>query len=209
MLRRGAACGFTLVEVLVSLAIVGLLLALGLPALTTYSVNSKIRAAADNFSADLQSARTEAIRTNGNVALVLTSDAALSANVGSGNVNAAGPNWIVRAGTAAPYAWVAGRTLADLGATLALSGSVYVASPSPPVTSPLSSVNFTPLGGTNLAGTASFLFTAPGSGVCLPVPPATTPVGTLRCLRVQVTVGGQVRTCDRAVTTLGDSRTCS
>ena len=190
MLRRDAACGFTLIEVLVGLAIVGLLLALGLPSLSTYFANSKIRSAAANFSTDLQSARNEAIRTNGNVALILTSDAPVSGNAGTSNLSLTGPNWMVRSGSASPHTWVSGRTLAEAGATLALSGS-------------LSSVNFTSLGGTSLAGTASFDFSNPSAGLCVVAG------GPVRCLRVQVTVGGQVRLCDPAVATLGDARTCT
>jgi type IV fimbrial biogenesis protein FimT len=195
-LKRGAAGGFTLIEVLVGMAIVALLLALGLPSLSTYSANSKIRAAAANFSTDLQSARNEAIRTNGNVALILTSDAPVSGNAGTSNLSAAGPNWMLRSGAASSYTWVSGRTLAEAGATLALSGSV-------------SSVNFTSLGGATdpagvrLAVPASFDFSNPSAGLCVVAG------GPVRCLRVQVTGGGQVRQCDLAVATAGDSRNCS
>ena len=45
--------GFSLIELVVAIAIMGVIMSLGLPALTTYSRNLKLRAAAESFMACL------------------------------------------------------------------------------------------------------------------------------------------------------------
>lgn len=67
--------GFSLIEVIVAVAIMGVLLALGVPQLATYSRNVKIRAAAESFLAAAQTARSEAVRLNSRVELILTNSA--------------------------------------------------------------------------------------------------------------------------------------
>lgn len=66
--------GFTLIELLIAVAIMGVLLSMGLPALSTYSRNIKLRAAAETFLSGLQQARGEAVRLNSSVELILTND---------------------------------------------------------------------------------------------------------------------------------------
>ena len=199
MLRKSVHSGVTLIELLVGLAIVAILLALGLPSLSGYLANSKIRAAASNFSADMQFARAESIQRNGGVGLLLTSDAPTGANAATAAPSAAGPNWMVRwfnpnAASAVPptptYTMLTGKAAAEGATQVVLAG-------------PVSSVNFSSLGATDQAAMVSFDFSNPSSGACVAVG------GPMRCLRVQVTAGGQVRVCDPAVTTAGDSRTCS
>ncbi|SBT07542.1 hypothetical protein ACCAA_440044 [Candidatus Accumulibacter aalborgensis] len=67
--------GFSLLELLIAIAIMGVLLSLGLPALSTYSRNIKLRAAAESFFAGLQLARGEAVRLNASVELILANAA--------------------------------------------------------------------------------------------------------------------------------------
>lgn len=69
------AAGFSLVELVVALAIMGVLLSLGLPAFSAYSRNIKVRAAAESFMSGLQLARGEAVRLNTSVELILTNAA--------------------------------------------------------------------------------------------------------------------------------------
>ena len=199
MLTRRCTAGFSLIELMVGLVIMALLLGLGLPSLSSYLANNKIRATASNFSADLQFARAEAIRRNGNVGLVLTSDAPTAANANSATPSAAGPNWMVRLltpGAPATYSLLQGKSAAEGSTQVVVAGGV-------------SHLNFTGLVSSDLAATVSFDFSNPSGGACvLPVAPAVVG-GPMRCLRVQVTVGGQVRVCDPAVVTVGDARTCS
>jgi type IV fimbrial biogenesis protein FimT len=63
--------GFSLIEVLVVLLLVGLLLTLGLPAFSGWMQNLQVRSAADSIQNGLQVARAEAIRRNTLVSFTL------------------------------------------------------------------------------------------------------------------------------------------
>lgn len=63
--------GFSLVELMVVVAVIGFLLATGLPSFNTWIQNSKIRGAAEAVLSGLQSARSEAIRRNARVTFTL------------------------------------------------------------------------------------------------------------------------------------------
>jgi type IV fimbrial biogenesis protein FimT len=67
--------GFSLIELIIAVAIMGVLLGLGLPALSTYARNIKLRAAAESFLAAVSQARGEAVSLNANVELILTNSA--------------------------------------------------------------------------------------------------------------------------------------
>jgi len=238
--------GFSLVELVVVMAIMGVLFSLGLPAVSAYSRNIKLRAAAESFMAGLQLARGEAIRLNTNVELILTNDAPVadSGPAGSdypaleaealnnlGTLVAAGKqaanspqarasiaasptyNWMVRtlpvgggacgansAASQAAACWLlAGRRGAEgSGSGTDSASPILIVGPA--------SITFTSLGGASAA--ADFNFSSPAGGACVPIPPATTPVGTMRCLRVRVELGGRVKMCDPAATATGDTRSC-
>lgn len=64
MKPRRYGSGFSLVELLVTLAIAGVLLSLALPAFSSWMRNIKIRNQAESVLAGLQQARAEAVRSN-------------------------------------------------------------------------------------------------------------------------------------------------
>ncbi len=64
LMRRAAQSGMSLIEILISIAIVGIVFALGMPAYGTWIQNTQIRTAADSILAGLQVAKNEAIRRN-------------------------------------------------------------------------------------------------------------------------------------------------
>ncbi|HYS50631.1 MAG TPA: GspH/FimT family pseudopilin, partial [Burkholderiales bacterium] len=66
--------GFTIVEVLISLVVLGVLLALGTPGFVEWLQNQQIRAAAEATLNGLQVARGEAVRRNTPVRFQLVSD---------------------------------------------------------------------------------------------------------------------------------------
>lgn len=60
--RRGA--GFTLVELMVTIAVLAILLAIGIPAFASLIAANRLTSATNELVASLQTARTEAIRRN-------------------------------------------------------------------------------------------------------------------------------------------------
>lgn len=85
MLKPNRGYGFTLIEVMITLAIVGIVLMLGLPGIMEWMQNSQIRTTAESLQNGLQTARTEAVRRNTHVEFVLD-------NPG----NTGGTGWTVR-----------------------------------------------------------------------------------------------------------------
>ena len=67
--------GFTLVELMVALAVMGTLLAVGIPNMTTWVVANKARAASEFYAEGLSMARREAITRNAASRLVLSPNA--------------------------------------------------------------------------------------------------------------------------------------
>jgi type IV fimbrial biogenesis protein FimT len=188
--------GFTLIEVAITLVVLALVLMLGLPNLNTWVQNMQIRAAAESIHGGLQLARAEALRRNAAVRFQLVdtvgSDCALAAG---------GTNWIVSLAdptdacdvdpseTAAPFIMQkrSGAEGSPNAAVTATGGST---------------VAFNGLGRVTGAAITQIDITNPGGGACQ------TAAGPMRCLRITVANGGQVRMCDPAVTDNTDPRFC-
>jgi type IV fimbrial biogenesis protein FimT len=68
------ARGFSVLEVIVVVGIIGLLLSLGVPSFFTYTQNMQIRSAAEQITAGLQIAKNEAIRRNALIQLALSNN---------------------------------------------------------------------------------------------------------------------------------------
>lgn len=64
--------GFTLIELMVGIAVLAIALMLGIPSFADWIQNSQIRTASESISSGLQSARAEAIRRNTPVEFSLT-----------------------------------------------------------------------------------------------------------------------------------------
>ena len=198
MLDRMRGRGFSLVELMIGIAILGILMMFGVPAFSTYLQNSKLRSAAENFYVGMQMARAEAVRRNTQVQLVLTSDNAESGYANTTNLTTTGPNWMIRVPdpVTGVFTYVEGKSMFEG------SGQTQSGTPSVELSGTVSSVAFSGFGATTLGGTATFVFTNPGGGTCAAVG------GPMRCLNVVVSVGGQARMCDPAVTAAGDTRKC-
>ncbi len=192
LLRRG----FTLVELMIGLAIMALLLMMGVPAFSTFIQNSKLRSTAETFHAGIQTARAEAVKRNAQVQFILTDDAGDTTSAQTATASTTGRNWLVRVQdpTSLVYTFIEGKSAAE--------GSGQTSTPSVAVSGTVSSMTFTGLGGTTLGSAATFSFTNPAGGACQSAS------GPMRCLSVVVSVGGQARMCDPAVTTTGDTRKC-
>lgn len=78
------ASGFSMMEVMVVVAILGIVLAVAIPNFTSLINSNRLSAAANEFVASFQEARSEAIRLNRQVSLCRTAD---------GSSCASGTNW--------------------------------------------------------------------------------------------------------------------
>lgn len=205
MLIRPAR-GFTIIELMIGIALLGVLLVLAMPSFTQMLHNTKLRAGAESISNGLQLARSEALRRNQPVEFLLTDEEPIEDNAGGPNINATGPHWMVRINAGAGgFAFVEGRSGFE-GSGQASTTQVQIAAvvPSSPAAATAGTVTFNPVGRAELTADATFDVSNPSGGACK------TAGGDepMRCLRVVVTSGGRIRMCDPSVTAAGDTRAC-
>ncbi len=81
VLPKSQASGFTLIEMMVAVAIMGILAAVAFPSLQTMLRNSEVRNAAESVVNGLQRARAEAVSRNSNVDFVFGANSSWSVNV--------------------------------------------------------------------------------------------------------------------------------
>ena len=176
--RRRMSRGFTLVELAVAFALLGILLAAGLPSFTTWVNNSKIRTVADSIQSGVRRAQTEALRLNQGTVLSLTNDQPAA----NSNAVANGSNWSIQ--TIAQFdraaVFVAGGALASVASGVVVQGPVALCfnANGRLVDNPAS----TGVPGASCAASAKQFDISRPSGD--------------RPLRVLVAIGGQVRMCD-------------
>lgn len=198
----------SLIELMIGLAVLGILLGLGIPAFTTMLQNLQIRTAAEAIVSGMQTARNEAVRRNTSVRFQLVNSMDVDCDLVE-----TGPHWVVSRNdasskcNAAPITafsepndtslpQILQKRLAEDGtATLNATGAGVAAS----------TVVFNSLGRPATGGIDTVDVANPAGGNC---EHATTP-GKMRCMRIRVGTGGQIRMCDPKVTVTTDSRYCS
>lgn len=177
--------GFNLIEVLVTMAVLGILIALGAPSLAEWLQNQQIRAATEAIVNGMQVARGEAIRRNLPVQMVLEPPTS---------------GWTICAATVAPC----DSTTLTTDATLVIqsrspdegtsNANVTTTPADPAVTETPVAVTFSPLGSVvdNVSGTPRLgrVDVINTRNACI------ADGGPMRCLRVVVSGGGSVRMCD-------------
>ncbi len=201
--------GVTLIELMIGLVIMALVLFLGVPAFTTFLQNTQIRNAGATTLQGLDLARSEAVRLNTQVRFQLVSDFTASCTLSTTSLN-----WIVSladpSGACNQPAWGDNVTNTSILPTppatpfiietkSAKEGSANVAA-----TADASNVVFNGLGRVVGTGITQIDISNPAGGNCQN---ATTP-GPMRCLRIQVSTGGQAKLCDPKVTDTTDPRIC-
>ncbi|MEO6934009.1 MAG: GspH/FimT family pseudopilin [Collimonas sp.] len=176
--------GFSLIELMVTIAVAAILMGVAIPSFTTWIQNTKIRSTAETLQNGIRLAKIEAVRRSRLVDFRLTSlnpekDAITSAS---------GTNWYVQQHSAlldsdtsdANYnLYVQGSSVTAANVTVTLS----------PATSPgVATLTFNSLGRLENAGAAVY-------AVDIDIPK-----GSYRKLRVLVTQSGQIRMCDPQIT---------
>jgi type IV fimbrial biogenesis protein FimT len=189
--------GFTLIELMVTIAVLGLLMMVGLPSIAAWLQNTQIRTSAEATQAGLQLARAEALRRNASVRFQLvsslTSGCALSTS---------GTNWVV---SLADPTGACDVDPSDTVAPLIVQKRAGIEGSPNAVVAALggSSVVFSGLGRVLGAGAITQIdISNPAGGACQ------TASGPMRCLRLTVGSGGQVRMCDPTVADNTDPRFC-
>ena len=201
MLTRSASRGFTLVELMIAIVLLAILLAIGGPSFATWLQNSQVRTMSEALQNGAQLARAEAVRRNALVRFELTTtlDSACA-------LSTSGRNWVISMDGAAGSC--ASTNMADAAAPAAPrmiqarpSGD---GSPNAAVAASQSSIVFNGLGRVTPLPAADITMdiTNPSGGTCA------AGGGPMRCLRVVVTAGGQVRMCDPRWTAATNSEGC-
>jgi type IV fimbrial biogenesis protein FimT len=189
VLKR-ARLGFSLIELMIGLAIVTILLLLGVPAFQIFLQNTQIRNAAETTLAGITLARAEAVRRNASVRFQLvsnlTSGCALSASSLDWVVSQADPSG---ACDAAPSETTAPQIIQKKSAREGSSNVVIG-------TTGGSTIVFNALGRVIGGGITTINFSNPIGGTCEHVDAMN---GKMRCLRVLVSAGGQTKMCDPKV----------
>lgn len=191
--------GVTLIELMIALVLLALLLFLALPNFSTFLQNTQIRNAAETTLAGLELARAEAIRRNAPVRFQLVSDLTSGCSL-----SATALNWVVSIDNPAgacdeapsetvPPQIVQKKSRLD-GTANAVVGTIGGAA-----------IVFNGLGRVSGAGITRLNFSN-ASGTCEHLDATN---GTMRCLSILVSTGGQTKLCDPKVTDTTDPRHCT
>ncbi len=197
MLNIFRHAGFTLIELIVALAIFSVLVALGLPSFKVWTQNAQIRTAAGAVQNGLQLARGEAVRRNALVRFQLTDSIDNSCALSTTDTN-----WVISFDD--PTGACAGAFLNEAflisDATNNPAPRIIQKRPAAEGSSRvLASANQSVIvfNGLGRADAAATIDLNPSVGACT----------AFRCLRVTVSTGGQIRMCDTNLPT-GDPQAC-
>lgn len=203
MLRPASHKGFTLIELAVTTAILGILLTYAVQSYRVWIANARVRTAAETLTEGLSAARNEAIKRNRPVAFRLVTDLSSTCAASS-----SGTSWVASlndpanncdediSDTVAPFI-VAKKSGAEG------TGNVTISALSAPV------------GGVAVAANTVIF-----NGVGRVVLTGNTPIAQIdidssalsaaesRELRIVLTTGGMVKMCDPSITSVTDTRTC-
>ena len=174
--------GVTLIEILISVAVLALVLMAGVPAFGSWLANLRVRNAADSLQNGLRLAQAEAIRRNAGVTLTLTTDSNPGATA---SASSTGLNWAITD--------TAGRLIQTKGLEGQRGVTMSLLNADGSAASGFGGqVVWSGLGRNQLAASLQFHLTAPGAD---------------HPLRVWLSPAGRVRLCDPARSS-GDAQAC-
>lgn len=173
--------GFSLVELMITITLAAIMMAVAIPSFSSWIQNTRIRSTAEALQNGIRLAKTEAVRRSRLVDFRLTAvtpakDAATSKS---------GSNWYVQQNDTFQLAtdssdanynfFIQGSSLSGANANVVIAGDV-------------DTLTFTSLGRLNNSGVAPYKFEVKGAS------------SSSRNLRVIVTQSGQIRMCDPQIT---------
>ena len=186
--------GFSLIELIIGMAIFAVLLALAVPSFTIWMKSAKVRTSTESMQNGLQIARAEAVRRNTIVRFQL-----MNALDDTCALSTTGPHWVVsRDDASSQCATPASDTTAPRiiqtrdGAEGADSNTALLAGESSFIFNGMGRLTSTP-SAINVSVTLGGTCIADG--------------GKIRCLRITVSAGGEIRMCDPALPTT-DAQGC-
>jgi type IV fimbrial biogenesis protein FimT len=183
---RRIPAGFSLIELMVTLALLAMLMIMAVPGFKTWIANTKIRTTADSIQNGLMLAKAEAIRRNAKVQFILTASDPTAANVNSAAYSTSGSGWMVRVyqstGTYTTGDYVQGRSSAEGGTGVSVS------------TTHGYPLIFTGVGTLLTTSSGSSTPAVPGSAITIVV--KNSAVSGTRTLNIVLKQGGSIRMCD-------------
>lgn len=189
--------GFTLIELMIGLVVLGLLFMIGLPSFAAWMQSTQVRTSSEAIVLGLHLARSEALRRNRAVQFTLAD------TLGAGCLPAlGGTNWVV--------------SLVDPTGACEVDPSETVA---PQIIQKRSGQEGSPNAVVTATGSSTVVFNGlgrvtgfPGGGIVIDVTNSSgacqTAAGPIRCLQVAVSASGAIRMCDPAVSDITDPRKC-
>lgn len=204
MLARRRQVGATLIELMIGIGVFAMLIALAVPMANDYIQNAHVRTAAESIVSGMQFAKSEALKRNSAVRFQLVNDL-----TGGCNLAANGESWVVSLAdptgncAAAPSETVAPFILERRNAAEGSASADVIASSTPAAGGNNSTLIYNGLGRIALTNPNRFdrLRITNSLGSCRPG-------GSIRCLDIIITAGGDGRVCDPSITVSTDSRFC-
>ena len=194
--------GFNLIEIMIAVAIMGIFLGIGIPAIGDWVQNRQVGVLAESVASGMRMAQLEAVQRNVQIDMVFaTSDVTSPADPSAATLTVGGlaktdptPNWMVRvAGGTTNAGFLQGKMARDGSENARFSGPA--------------GVRFSPLGRVSASIAANGAATAPAGTLVFKIvnPSIQSGLAIQRC--VYVSTGGAVRVCDPRAPS-GDGRAC-
>lgn len=189
--HRRATAGFTLIEMLIAVVLLGMLAIAAGPSFHTFMVNTRIRNVAESLQNGLRLAQVEATKRNTQVDFVMTTASQFTSNPTNGapTASASGTAWVVREPAST---FIAGKVTAEGSDSVSITASVPSGCAAFGGT-----INFDGLGRTLLP-----------CNLTLAVNDSSSSDSSKRPLSVLVSPGGKVRMCN-PLFAAGDPQACS
>jgi type IV fimbrial biogenesis protein FimT len=196
--------GFSIIEIAVTLVVMGMVLASAVPGISSWLRNAKLRNQAESLQAGLQTARNEALRRNRAISFYLVNQPSGMSLTNDCAVSASGTSWVVSVRDPGG-ACAAAPTLSSSTSTNPLIVSTHLGADGATGVA-VSGVD------TDLSTSASRVtFDALGrrvSGIVRITVDYASSQTNDRPLRVDIGTTGNVRTCDTSISNTSDPRRC-